>query len=364
MKVLILANSDSGLYQFRKEIIESISKENDVICSVPDSDGYIHKLEDLGCKCIPVQINRRGMNAFKDFVLLKTYITLLKDIKPNIVLTYTIKPNVYGGIACQIKKIPYLSNITGLGTAIENGGLSSSICLTLYRIGLKRADCVFFQNKQNLSLFSKLGIVNNNTMLIPGSGVNIQTHSYEEYPPDGSNFHFLFVGRVMKDKGIEELLSACEQLHYENNNVFLDVVGGCDEDYIERLSDYAKRGIIKYHGHQDDIHTFYSKAHCVVLPSYHEGMANVMLEAASTGRPVITTEIPGCRETFDEGITGYGCKVKDVDSLVVAMRKMYDTPWNERRKMGIAGREKVKKEFDRQIIVDAYNEQIGLAANI
>ena len=162
----------------------------------------------------------------------------------------------------------------------------------------------------------------------------------------------------MKDKGIEELLEAVDNMRQEDKNVFLDVVGGCDEDYTDLLGQYEEKGIIKYHGRQTDVHSFYKKSHCVVLPSYHEGMANVMLEAASTGRPVITTHIPGCQETFEEGATGFGCEPRDSQSLKNAMDKMYQTTWEEREQMGLAGREKVKREFDRKIIITVYLDEI------
>ena len=358
MNILILSNSDSGLYSFRKEVIEALSKKHTVTCSVPNEDGYIDKLEGLGCRCIPTEFNRRGKNPIGDLILLYKYHRFIKKVRPGVVLSYTIKPNVYGGIACQLHKIPYLSNVTGLGTTIENGGIISKISLILYRIGLRGATCVFFQNKQNMELFKSKKIVRGPVRLIPGSGVNVEVHRYEEYPEDESCFRFIFVGRVMKDKGIEELLTAIGRLADEGKEVFLDIVGSCDEDYTQLISTYEAREIVKYHGSQRNVHQFYTNCHCVVLPSYHEGMANVMLEAASTGRPVITTRIPGCQETFDEGITGYGCSVKDADSLKNAMERMYDTPWSKRREMGIAGRKKVSTEFDRQKIIDAYIEQI------
>ena len=172
MNILILSNSDSGLYQFRKEVIEALSKKHTVTCSVPNADGYIDKLEELGCKCIPTEFNRRGKNPIEDLVLLHKYHSFIKKIRPGVVLTYTIKPNVYGGIACQLHKIPYLSNVTGLGTTIENGGIISKISLILYRIGLRGATCVFFQNKQNMKLFKTKKIVRGPVRLIPGSGVN------------------------------------------------------------------------------------------------------------------------------------------------------------------------------------------------
>ncbi len=359
MNVLVLSNNDSGLYQFRSELIEHLSKNHNVICSVPNSDGFINKLENLGCKCIPIEFNRRGTNPIKDLQLLIQYKKLIDDTSPDVVLTYTIKPNVYGGMACQIKEVPYLANITGLGTTIENGGILSKISLTLYRIGLRKAKCVFFQNAQNNAFFKNKHIVGDNARLIPGSGVNVKTHQLEEYPDQKKQFRFLFVGRVMKDKGIEELLKAIVALSTDYKDVFLEVVGGCDEDYSKMLTEYEDRGLIKYYGQQNDVHDFYKRAHCVVLPSYHEGMANVMLEAASTGRPVITSRIPGCQETFDEGITGFGCESKNVESLIDAMRKMYSASWEERKLMGLEGRKKVKKEFDRQIIVKAYENEIN-----
>lgn len=360
MKILILANNDGGLYQFRKEILESlIRNHHEVICCVPDEEGFIEKIKGIGCKWIDVSMNRRSINPISDAKLLLYYRKLIRHERPDVVLAYTIKPNVYGGIICRINHTPFFPNITGLGTTIENGGLLAAISLTLYRIGLKKANCVFFQNSQNMNLFQKKRIVGENTCLIPGSGVNVDNHKLEDYPLQDTLFRFLFVGRVMKDKGIEELLQTINLLGKDGEAVFLDVVGECDEDYSELLSRSERQGTIKYHGLQSNVHQFYTNAHCVVLPSYHEGMANVMLEAASTGRPVITCNIPGCMETFDEGKTGFGCMPKDVNSLKNAMKRMIDTPWETRKQMGLAGREKVKREFDRKIIINSYLEHIS-----
>ena len=359
MKILILANNDGGLYQFRRELIETLVNENEVVCCVPNEDGYYQLIEKLGCRCISIQMNRRGMNLLEEIQLYTFYTKVLKHECPDIVLTYTIKPNVYGGIACQKRRIPYIANITGLGTTIENGGLMSRMSLSLYRLGLRKAKCVFFQNATNRDFFYSKGIVGKNAIVIPGSGVNINYHKLEDYSEQTGPFCFLFVGRVMRDKGIGELLESIERMVDEGKNVFLDIAGASDEDYSEKISQLEHRGIIKYHGEQKNIHEYYKRAHCVVLPSYHEGMANVVLEAASTGRPIITCNIPGCQEGFDEGITGYGCEPKSVTSLKAAMDKMYSTPWEKRREMGLMGRKKVKEQFDRKIIINAYQKQIN-----
>lgn len=362
MRVLILANIDMGLYKFRRELLEELVKENEVYFCVPDGE-FVESIKQIGCKYIPCNVlDRRSTNPIKDLKLILFYKKTLKVIKPDVVLTYTIKPNVYGGLVCGRMGIPYFVNVTGLGTTIENGGVLATISTTLYRIGLKKARCVFFQNKDNQKLFVDKGIVNGRTRLIPGSGVNLQTHNLEPYPDDNAGIRFLFVGRIMKDKGIEELLSAIKEIHNANRDIVLDVVGFCDEDYSAALDAAEKEGSIVNHGRQSDVHPFYKRCHCAVLPSYHEGMANVMLEASSTGRPVITTRVPGCQETFDEGITGFGCEVKSTESLVEAMREFLSLNQKKRKEMGLAARSKMEKEYDRNIVLNAYKEEIqGIA---
>lgn len=357
MRIVILTNADVGLYRFRKELIEELCKSNEVYIVLPNGD-FIEQLKSLGCKFIPFEFNRRGTNPIADIGQLKGYIQILKSLKPDIVLTYTIKPNVYGGMACEITNVPYISNVTGLGTAIENGGLMSLISTTLYRIGLKKADCVFFQNINNQKLFIEKGIVKERTRLIPGSGVNLQMNNQELYPDDEHGIRFLFVGRIMKDKGIEELLHATEEIIRKRSDIIVDVVGACDEDYMEQLNKAEKDGFIRYHGMQSDVHPFYKACHCTVLPSYHEGMANVLLESSATGRPVITTRVPGCKETFDEGITGFGCEARDVVGLKIAMEKFIELSNDKRSEMGQAARAKMEREYDRRIVIDAYKEEI------
>ncbi len=357
-KVLILANNDVGLYKFRKELIEELCKKNKVIISLPYGD-LVEDLKKLGCKYIRQEFNRRGTNPLEDIEQMIGYVELIKKVRPDVVLSYTIKPNVYGGLACQLTRTPYIANVTGLGTSIENGGVMQLLTTNLYKAGLRKASCVFFQNSSNHKLFKHKKLVKGHTHVIPGSGVNTEFHNYEDYPDETDDIRFLFVGRIMKDKGIEELLAAMKALHSDYPNITLDIVGGYDEDYSDTLDKAAAGGYVRYHGRQEEVHDFYKNCHCVVLPSYHEGMANVLLEGASTGRPVVATNIPGCKETFNEEKTGFGCKVKDAKSLENAMRKFLSLSHEEKAQMGLAGREKVKKEFDRSIIVNAYLDEIN-----
>lgn len=361
MKILVLANFGMGLYKFRKELLEElIRKNNEVYISLPN-DEYVPKLEGLGCKFLETHLDRRGTDPIRDLKLLLDYINIIKRIKPDVVLTYTIKPNVYGGIACRITKTPYLPNITGLGTALEKKGLIQKITLMLYKVGLKKASCVFFQNETNRNFFIDNRIVKGNTRLIPGSGVNLEQHNFEEYPEDDKIIKFLFIGRIMKTKGIEELLQAAKIVKDKYPEVQFELIGFCEEDYNQKLMELNNLGIIKYHGQQDDVHSFIKQSHATILPSYHEGTANVLLESASSGRPVLASRVPGCVETFDEGVSGLGFEVRSVDSLVKAIIKFINLPYIQKKAMGLAARRKMEKEFDRKIVINAYLDEITKA---
>jgi len=359
VKILVLANFGMGLYNFRKELIEELIKEkNEVFISLPN-DEYVPKLKNLGCKFIVTHLDRRGTNPTKDLKLLLHYIKIIKQNKPDVVLTYTIKPNVYGGLACQLTKTPYITNITGLGTSVENEGLIQKITLMLYKAGLKKASCLFFQNETNLKFFFDKKLVRSKTRLVPGSGVNIDQHTLEEYPNDNEMNRFLFIGRMMKSKGIEELLQAAKVVKEKYPNTQFDLIGHCEEDYHQQLVELNQRGIIDYHGQQNDVHSFIKKSHATILPSYHEGTANVLLESASSGRAVLASRVPGCRETFEDGISGLGFEVRNVDSLVEAITKFINLPFEQKRAMGIAGRKKMEKEYDRKIVINAYIDEIN-----
>lgn len=357
-KILILVNHDVVIYNFRKEVVEELIRQGyEVLISSPYGE-KIDKLIGMGCKYSEVTFQRHGLNILQEFKLLSYYIKLIKAFKPTVVLTFTIKPNIYGGIASQINDTPYISNITGLGSSINNGGVLQKIALFLYRHGLKKANIIFFQNQSNYKTFEKFGLINNNGKIIPGSGVNLNEYSLEDYPDDKQKINFLFIGRIMKDKGIDELLDASKIINYRYNDVKFNLIGFSEENYTDRIKTLESNGYLKYHGQQSDVHSYIKKAHAVVLPSYHEGMANVLLEGLATGRPVIASNIPGCRETFDENISGFGVQPKDVSSLVNALDKFINLSYEKKRTMGLSGRKKVEDSFNRNIVVNAYITEI------
>ena len=350
-KVLILANSSSGLYDFRNELMTAILKKAEVAASVPMED-KTDEIVSLGCRIIPTDIDRRGINPVTDLKLLMRYRKMLRTEKPNLVITYTIKPNIYGGLACRMGKVPYAVNITGLGTAFQKQGLLRKLVTFLYKTALKKAKVVFFENAANRQIFIDEKIVTEEKCcLLSGAGVNLERYADTPYPAE-KKVRFLFMGRVMKEKGIEELFAAMERLHREGENCCLDVLGSYEENYAEIIRYYETEGWLHYHGYQKDVRPFIREAHCFVLPSYHEGMANTNLECAAMGRPLITSDIPGCREAVAEGISGLLCRSKNADSLYFAMKQFLSLSDAQRQEMGKAGRQHMEAVFDKNKVVE------------
>lgn len=352
--ILILSNSSGGLYDFRNELVLRLREKYCVAASLPDNV-RTEKLAQEGVEIYETPINRRGVNPFQDLKLIGAYRKLLKRVKPDLVLTYTIKPNIYGGFCCGRRKIPYITTITGLGSTFQKKGLLLQMITTMYQMGLKKAACVFFQNSENRDIFSKYGILGEKSRLVSGSGVDLNRHQPEPYP-EGGVTRFLYIGRVMREKGIEEYLAAAEMLHDENT--IFQILGYCDEDYQERLTEAEGKGEIELLGFHPEVHEFIRQASAVVLPSYHEGMSNVLMEASATARPVLASEISGCREIFTEGVTGMGFAPGSSDDLIRVLQNFMDLTIEERRDMGLAARAKMEREFDRSQVADAYMEEI------
>lgn len=356
-KILILANSDGGLYNFRRELLERLISEGfEVIVSVPKGKRVID-IESIGCEVVDAPINRRGLNLIEEIKLYKYYLNLIKSISPNVILTYTIKPNIYGGIAARKLSIPYIPNITGLGSALVNPRKLQKLLFHLYKKTISKSQVVFFQNESNKEFFLNNNILIDNYEILPGSGVNLEYFQYLEYPND-SEVNFVFISRIMKEKGINEYLKAADYIKKKYPKVNFHICGTYEENYEELINNKHNDGTIVFHGKVDDVRKVLNKVHCIIHPSYHEGMSNVLLEAASSGRPIIASDIPGCRETFDEEISGFSFQKKDTEGLIQAIEKFIQLDNNTRKQMGLSGRKKMEKEFDRQIVVEKYLKEI------
>ena len=362
-RILIIANDESTILNFRCEILQAFVREGfEVIVCYPLGKNT-EVIKNIGCKVIDLAVSRHGTNVLKDIRLLDNCVKLIKEYKPDVVLTYTVKPNIYGSFACQLTKTPYINNVTGLGSILQKESILSKLILIMQKYAYRKSSCVFFQNSENCERLRQIGVISNKTPveILPGSGVNLEKQSFEPYPDDDGITRFIIVSRIRIDKGYQEFFDAADLIKKKYSNTEFHVVGWYEEEELrKRVEDLSAQGIVIYHGQklQSEVHQLIKKCNCLIHPSYHEGMANVLLEAAATGRPVIASNIPGCREAFDEGITGFGCEVQSSQSLIEAIEKFLKVPYIDRCRMGQLGRTKMEKEFDRQIVTKKYIEQI------
>lgn len=358
-KILFLANHFIVLYSFRKElIIELLSRGNEVYLSLPKSDDNIY-FSNLGCKIVETEIDRRGVNIFKDLKLLRQYKKIIKEIKPDIVFSYTIKPNIYGGMVCKKLKCKQVCNITGTGSTFLKKNIIYYLCLFLYKISVKKCYKLFFQNKGDMEFFIKNNLANKNYELLPGSGCNLKENEFCELP-QGDEIKFIFAGRVMKLKGIDEYLECAKIIKEKHPNVIFYIAGwNEDAQYKNIVNKYQESGYVEYIGFRKDVKEWIRKCHCAILPSHGgEGVPNFLLESAAAGRVCIGSSVNGIVDVIDDGETGFLFKPSDVSDLVEKVKKFINLSHAEMSAMGLAGREKVEKEFDRQIVVDAYLREI------
>ncbi|OLR59209.1 glycosyl transferase [Anaerostipes sp. 494a] len=360
-KILILANLDIGLYKFRKALIqELLNHGNEVYVSLPNGK-LVKNLQEMGCRFVETSVDRRGMNPVTDFTLLIKYRQILRKIKPDLVITYTIKPNIYGGMMARIQKIPYAINITGLGTAFQTENFVKKMVIFLYKMSCKKAKTVFFENEGNQRVFLKHRIITRNqTCLLPGAGVDLEEYDLTEYPKDSKKIRFLFIGRIMKEKGVDELFKAAVNIKKIYPNIFFDIVGPMEDDYKNRIDSLVENGILYYYGYQENVKPFIEKSHCFVLPSYHEGMANTLLEAGAMGRPLITSRIHGCMEAVEDGKNGYLVNIRDAKDLELKLKDFIETEYKTKKRMGQASRKRMETVFDKKIVVRKTMEGLSL----
>lgn len=368
-KILIITNHSYMLYQFRRELIEKLMETYEVILSMPFV-GHEDDFAAMGCKCVETDVDRRGINPITDFKLLQFYNKIITEEKPDKVITYSIKPNIYAGLICGHKKIPYYANVQGLGTAFQKKALSLLVGL-MYKTAFRKVKAVFFENEGNAQEFiNRKLIAEDKIIVLNGAGVNLEHYTYTPFASrqqsdecceaENRKVHFLYLGRIMKEKGIDELFTAMCRLHNEyGDKVVLDIVGFFEDDYKSAVEKMVGDGAAVFHGFQEETRPYYVMADCIVLPSYHEGMSNVLLEASAMGRPVITSDIPGCREAVEDGKSGYLCEMKNADMLFEKMKMMADKSLEEIEEMGRCARERMEKLFDKNRIVEQTVEIIG-----
>ncbi len=357
--ILILSNHFITLYNFRKELIKRLNDEgHEVYISMPKSDDNKF-FKDIGCKIIETPVDRRGINPVRDVGLIMTYLRIMKEVKPDIVFSYTIKPNIYGSIASNITKNKQINNITGTGGTFLKRNFVSEVAKFLYKMSIKKSYKVFFQNRGDKDLFVKNNMVKDNYAMLPGSGVNLEQFRVSNLPSDEET-NFIFMGRVMALKGIDQYLETAKVVKesYPNTNFY--IAGFIEEEmYKPIIDEYDSKGIIKYIGFQRDIKSWIEKCHCTIIPSYGgEGVPNVLLESAAMGRVCIASKINGSKDAIEDGVTGYLFETGSSDDLTDKVKEFLSLSFDDKVNMGLAGRSKVEKEFDRQIVIEKYLVEI------
>ena len=358
-RVLFLANHFITLYSFRKEMINAMVKQGyELYLSLPKSEENKY-FQDLGCHIVETEIDRRGVNPVKDLRLLRFYQKMIHNVNPAIIFSYTIKPNIYGSMASN-GKYKQVCNITGTGATFLKKNLVSLICEVLYKLSVKRCYKVFFQNTGDRDFFIKEGMIKDNYAMLPGSGCNLQQHVFKPLP-DGDEIRFIFIGRVMKLKGIDQYLLAAEIIKNKYPNTKFLIAGWNEQpEYMKMVEDAQKAGRVEYIGFRKDIDQWIEKCHCTILPSHGgEGVPNVLLESAAAGRICIGSKINGTMDVIEDGKTGYLFDTGDGEDLARQIEKFIKLSPEQKAAMGKAGREKVVREFDRQIVVKAYLDEVA-----
>lgn len=373
--IALLTNNDDDVYCFRLELIQAIINAGyRILISCPDGPKF-EVMEEIGLRKNQAfiyddpPIDRRGTSIVHDGKLMLHYRKLFQAHRPAVVLTYTAKPNVYASLVARQLHIPVINNVTGLGSVVNETGWKKAVILKLFKTAYHGSACIMFQNSTNMKLAKKLGWVKGDCKLIPGSGVALGRYPVQDYPDggnglDGAPVVFNYIGRILKDKGVDDYIEAAKRVKAKYPRTEFNMLGfiePTENHYEAELRELGKQGIVLYRGSQKDVRPWIKRAHAIIHPSvYGEGMSNVLLENASSGRLIITTDNPGCQETVQDGVSGFIYHGRDVDGLVQKIEQVvHDMPNPMRKQFGLEGRKKIEREFSREIVIQAYLKKIG-----
>lgn len=363
-RVIIAANTSWNLRNFRYGLIREISRAgHEVITVSPDPDGL--EMDGANIAHRTWKMHRSSINPLKDLSSLQSIASIIKDERPDIFLSFTIKPNIYGSIACRMANVPAVPNVSGLGSAFLGGSILRGAVLPMYRFAFSRAKTVFFQNPHDQRLFVSERLVREDQCrTLAGSGIDLAYFSPSKLPRE---INFLMIARLLADKGVREFVDASRMLKKKLPSANFSLLGELDAGnrsavQQKELDRWLDEEAITYLGSTSDVRPFIRKASAVVLPSYREGLPRTLLEGAAMGRPLIGTDVPGCRELVREGLTGILCKARNAQSLASAMEQFANTPYERRAEMGRNARTMAEREFDERFVVDAYLDEIANVA--
>jgi glycosyltransferase involved in cell wall biosynthesis len=365
-QIMIALNTAWNLVNFRAGLITALIEAGYEVIAVAPPDSYVEQVKALGCRYVPLPMDNQGTHPGRDLLLFWRFYWLLRRVRPDVFLGYTVKPNVYGSFAAHLLDIPVVNNIAGLGAVFIRDGWLTRLVRVLYRLALSRSKRVFFQNEDDRALFIEGSLVDRTiTDRLPGSGINLNHFSSNEMPLSESPVRFLLIARMLWDKGVGEYVEAAKLLKCCAVRTEFSLLGFLDVKNPaaisrEQMDEWVKEGFVTYLGETDDVRPHITAATCVVLPSfYREGVPRTLLEAAATGRPIITTDAVGCREVVDDGLNGYLCKARDASDLAEKMKLFIALSSEQRAEMGRRGRAKIEREFDEKIVINKYLEAVA-----
>jgi glycosyltransferase involved in cell wall biosynthesis len=359
MRIAIVLNTSWNIYNFRMNFIKALQAEGHEIHTVSPVDKYTHFLQEAGCIHHPVKMDSRGVNPIKDFALMIELGLIYRKVRPDVVLHYTIKPNIYGTLAAAALKIPTINNVCGLGTVFLKNNLVSKIAIGLYRISFRFANKVFFQNPEDRALFiSKKLTSEQSSDLLQGSGIDLNRFFAVPYSRN-KQFTFLLISRLISDKGIFEYISAIQKLREKGLNFKFQLMGSPDPAHTRGIKESIIKGwidskTVEYLGTTDDVRPFIHAADCIVLPSYREGTPRTLLEAASSAKPIIATDVPGCHQVVEHNVNGLLCQMKNATDLATKMEEMESLDDSKLKAFGINGREKMLAYYDEKLVINKY----------
>ena len=358
--IMMTVNAAWNIWNFRRPIVEALIAHGHRVTVLAPADDSVADLKSIGCRVLPLEMSVKGLNPLQDVKLIGRMRKVFRAEQPDAIFSYTIKNNIFGALAARPLGIPFIPNVTGLGTAFLSGSFLQRIAEGLYRRAFRNLGVIFFQNQDDRDLFLERRLVTaQQARILPGSGIDLTHFAATDYPPESDAPVFLMIARLLRDKGVLEYVVAArmvKSVHPRARFQLLGVVDAANRTAIDRatVKSWQEEGVIEYLGTADDVRPHIAAADCVVLPSYREGAPRTLIEAAAMARPLIATDVPGCRSVVDDGVTGYLCKVRDGDDLARSIGKFLALTRGERAQMGLAGRAKMTKSFDQAIVVEAY----------
>ncbi len=360
VKVLLTVNAAWNIWNFRRPIVEALLDDGHKVIILAPKDDAVPKLEALGCSFYHLEMNVKGLNPLQEPKTLLRLYRHFRNLQPDVILSFTIKNNIFGAISAKSAGIPFIPNVTGLGTAFLSGGFLERVAVTLYKTAFRKLPAVFFQNEDDRNLFLERGLVTDHqAWCLPGSGIDLDRFAAAAYPSEDGAPHFLMIARLLRDKGVLEYVGAARRVKAQHSGARFQLLGATDSENRtaidrETVRNWQREGFIEYLGTVEDVRPMIEAAQCVVLPSYREGAPRTLIEAAAIARPLIATDVPGCRAVVDDGKTGFLCKARSEESLAAACEAFIALSSEERAALGRAGREKMEREYGQSIVVDAY----------